>query len=1346
MQFLFDLFDPLTGQRTHQSDHVVNNAQFLNGSFESQLSQTTNSSTNELYYAFLEESNNDSSLQSRVSSALKAANIDASPIKLFEAINGFTISISPAEAERLEAIPTIRSIEADRPLPLTPPVEVIPETNNSAAESSLLSESGSSPGWREIDRAVSLDQYYVQTNTNPSREEELRANSINAAALPIYNNGSASTGEILPYGVKAVWGGSDISTKGNAGSGTYAFVIDSGVLDTTGDLNVNKTWSKSWVSGETAFTDGNGHGTHVAGTIAALANGVGVVGVAPGAEVISLKVFNSAGGGASYSTIIDAVNYATQVINNNGLDKSKVVINMSLGGSYSAGMDAAVKNAANQGIKFSIAAGNSGSDADGYSPASAGDHANIYTVSAVDNQYQMASFSNWDDQSGGDDVDVAAPGVSVLSYYKGGQLANLNGTSMAAPHVAGLLLMGGVKEGDMVTANWAGEADPFALASNGQPPSPPTPPPAPIKPPTEGLLDDFSGGQIASFWKSISLGTVNNNFTGRNESLFFTGSGTRSATTKTIDLDQGATISFDLIYGTDFNGGEEVDSGEEVVLEYSNNGSSWTTLKSFDISSGTRSWGNNSANLSADLATDSTQLRWRQKAHSSGNWDEWAVDEIFIIPLHDEVLNVDGAASSKYGNYWNGLRDSDGSVSFAFDLTDTSKDINLRLKAFDIDFHDEVKILFNGNLIDHLDLTGNNALTSQSFTLANNDLITGSNTLQFVNKNARWAWGVDQVTLETAGAFDEVLNVDGAASSKYGNYWNGLRDSDGSVSFAFDLTDTSKDINLRLKAFDIDFHDEVKILFNGNLIDHLDLTGNNALTSQSFTLANNDLITGSNTLQFVNKNARWAWGVDQVTLETAGAFDEVLNVDGAASSKYGNYWNGLRDSDGSVSFAFDLTDTSKDINLRLKAFDIDFHDEVKILFNGNLIDHLDLTGNNALTSQSFTLANNDLITGSNTLQFVNKNARWAWGVDQVTLETAGAFDEVLNVDGAASSKYGNYWNGLRDSDGSVSFAFDLTDTSKDINLRLKAFDIDFHDEVKILFNGNLIDHLDLTGNNALTSQSFTLANNDLITGSNTLQFVNKNARWAWGVDQVTLETAGAFDEVLNVDGAASSKYGNYWNGLRDSDGSVSFAFDLTDTSKDINLRLKAFDIDFHDEVKILFNGNLIDHLDLTGNNALTSQSFTLANNDLITGSNTLQFVNKNARWAWGVDQVTLETAGAFDEVLNVDGAASSKYGNYWNGLRDSDGSVSFAFDLTDTSKDINLRLKAFDIDFHDEVKILFNGNLIDHLDLTGNNALTSQSFTLANNDLITGSNTLQFVNKNARWAWGVDQVTLTQYL
>ncbi|EAU75241.1 S8 family serine peptidase [Synechococcus sp. RS9916] len=447
-----------------RSEHALDQASASPPAFD--LAQGRANAGKQEHYVFFAGNDSDASLSSRSAKALKAAGITTTPSRSYDAINGFSILLTPEQAEALKQSPGIKSVEADRPMPFSPPVEVQPANGGSTLSPSPPQRHSA---WLEhsrdpLNQAVRLEQVWVHQQSpllNPG--QSLRGpNAIELSALPIYNNGTANSGEVLPYGVKAVWGGEDVSARGNIGTGTYAFVIDSGVLNTTGDLNINTSWSKSWISGESAFTDGNGHGTHVAGTIAALANDKGVVGVAPGAEVISLKVFDSTGGGASYSTIIDAINHATHVINNNGLDKSKVVINMSLGGGYSAGLDQAVKNAANQGIKFAIAAGNSGDDADYYSPASAGDHENVYTVSAVDNVYQMPWWSNWDDQSGGDDVDVAAPGVGIYSYHQGGQLAYLSGTSMAAPHVAGLLLIGGIEEGEMVKAASSGQSDPFA--------------------------------------------------------------------------------------------------------------------------------------------------------------------------------------------------------------------------------------------------------------------------------------------------------------------------------------------------------------------------------------------------------------------------------------------------------------------------------------------------------------------------------------------------------------------------------------------------------------------------------------------------------------------------------------------------------------------------------------------------------------------------------------------------------------------------------------------------------------------------------------------------------------------
>ena len=216
------------------------------------------------------------------------------------------------------------------------------------------------------------------------------------------------------------------------GSGKTAWVIDTGIDFDHPDLSVDATRSKSFVTGVTSADDENGHGTHVAGIIAARNNTFGVLGVASGASLVSLRVLDKEGKG-TLSSMIQALNY----IQANG--KAGDVVNMSLGeDQVSDILDQQVQKTAAKGIYIAIAAGNEGKAANLYSPGRA-NGINIYTVSAVDSLDNYASFSNF----GNDVVDYAAPGVRILSTYKDGLYAKMSGTSMAAPHVAGLLLLRG---------------------------------------------------------------------------------------------------------------------------------------------------------------------------------------------------------------------------------------------------------------------------------------------------------------------------------------------------------------------------------------------------------------------------------------------------------------------------------------------------------------------------------------------------------------------------------------------------------------------------------------------------------------------------------------------------------------------------------------------------------------------------------------------------------------------------------------------------------------------------------------------------------------------------------------
>jgi aqualysin 1 len=230
--------------------------------------------------------------------------------------------------------------------------------------------------------------------------------------------------QALPWGIDRI--DADVSsTAAGDGDGTIsnvnAYIIDTGVDPGHADLSV--TGNVNFAGGKAS--DCNGHGTHVAGTVAAEDNATDVVGVAPGAPLTGVKVLGCNGSGST-SGVIKGVDWVTANA------QKPAIANMSLGGSVSTALDTAVKKSAATGVFYSLAAGNESANACNSSPARAGTSDGVMTTAATDSQNREASFSNY-----GSCVDIWAPGVSILSTKKGGGTTTFSGTSMASPHVGG---------------------------------------------------------------------------------------------------------------------------------------------------------------------------------------------------------------------------------------------------------------------------------------------------------------------------------------------------------------------------------------------------------------------------------------------------------------------------------------------------------------------------------------------------------------------------------------------------------------------------------------------------------------------------------------------------------------------------------------------------------------------------------------------------------------------------------------------------------------------------------------------------------------------------------------------
>ncbi len=258
------------------------------------------------------------------------------------------------------------------------------------------------------------------------------------------STGKPAIGEqTVPYGVARVNGG---QYKGNG----IAWVVDTGVDARHPDLRVHKGKSKSMIDESRGMTDGQGHGTHVAGIIGAKDNGTGVLGVAPGVTIASVKVLDDNGKGTA-DDIIAGLDYAASRARRGD------VINLSLGGGFNQAVNDAVLRAS-ASATIVVAAGNYRGDARNYSPGSAeGD--NVVTVSAIDADDVFSASSNY----GNPPIDCAAPGVGILSTLPGNNYGSFTGTSMAAPHVAGLVLKGNISFDGVAANDPDGNNDPICV-------------------------------------------------------------------------------------------------------------------------------------------------------------------------------------------------------------------------------------------------------------------------------------------------------------------------------------------------------------------------------------------------------------------------------------------------------------------------------------------------------------------------------------------------------------------------------------------------------------------------------------------------------------------------------------------------------------------------------------------------------------------------------------------------------------------------------------------------------------------------------------------------------------------
>lgn len=326
------------------------------------------------------------------------ANAGAKKIKNLKLVNGAVISLPDKALEaRLKNAPGVKRIENDA-------VAMIMQGRSAGR--------GSAPSFVENIKQIIQDIISSKRPFDPGKAPDKKPEKTKEDELSEEN--STST-QIVPWGIERIGAGS----LSFMGEGVKLAIIDTGVEVIHPDLIDNIKGGISTVSYTASYSDDNGHGTHVAGTVAALSNNFGVLGAASKAQIYSIKALEANGSGY-LSDIIEGIDWA--------IANRVQIVNMSLGTTANIqSFHEAIKKAHASGIIIVAAAGNDGGPVN--YPAA---YPEVVAVSALDQNNSLTSWS-----SRGQEIMFSAPGLQIPSTYKGKTYADMSGTSMASPHVAG---------------------------------------------------------------------------------------------------------------------------------------------------------------------------------------------------------------------------------------------------------------------------------------------------------------------------------------------------------------------------------------------------------------------------------------------------------------------------------------------------------------------------------------------------------------------------------------------------------------------------------------------------------------------------------------------------------------------------------------------------------------------------------------------------------------------------------------------------------------------------------------------------------------------------------------------